>query len=130
MSIIINILILFFGLLILYQLNLAFFRVDIIEGLKNNSNKGYTSYNTNNPNNAMILAQKNAGNIEYLKDQMNSLLDFRETVKKIDTRVNDLSNQVDELILSQKMSASENFPSEPPVISGALEEDEDIQVTM
>jgi hypothetical protein len=128
MSIIINILILFFGLLIIYHLNLAFFRVDIVEGLKNKSKSKYKSYDSKNPNNAMILAQQNAGNIEFLKSQLDLVLDFRENMNSLNTRVNDLSRQVDELVLAQKTYASENFPSEPPVISGAVEED--IQVTM
>ena len=124
MSIVINILILFFGLLILYQINLAIFHVVTIEGLENNSNSEFKPYDTNDPNNVMILAQQNAGNIQYLKSQMDFVLEFREKMKNIDTRINDLSTQVDEIIMTQKTYASENLPSEPPVVTGAVEEEE------
>lgn len=130
MSIIINILIVFFGLLILYQINLAVFKIGIIEGLENNSNTKYKEYDMNNPNNAMILAQQNAGNIEYLKSQIDLVLDFRGKINNIDTRINDLSKQVDDLVLAQKTYASETFPSEPPVVTGAVEEEEEEVVMM
>lgn len=124
MSIIINILIVFFGLLILYQIILAKFKIGIVEGLENNSNTKYKEYDMNNPNNAMILAQQNAGNIEYLKSQIDLVLDFRGKINNIDTRINDLSKQVDDLVLAQKTYTSETFPSEPPVVTGAVEEEE------
>ena len=56
----VNVLIVFFIILIVYQIILA---TKIVEGLKNNNNKKYKPY----PPNALILAQQNAGNIEYLK---------------------------------------------------------------
>ena len=57
----VNVLIVFFLLLILYQIFLAYF--NCVEGLDN-----YQNYDLNNPNNALILAQQNAGNIEFLKN--------------------------------------------------------------
>ena len=54
--------------LIVYQIILA--NYNVIEGLKNkNSNKEYKDY----PPNALILAQQNAGNIEYLKKKTDDL---------------------------------------------------------
>lgn len=126
MSIIINILVLFFALLILYQLNLAFFRIGVVEGLENNSSPSYKEYDTNDPNNALILAQQNAGNIQFLKSQMDFVLEFRDRINKMDTRINDLSTQVEEVILAQKSYASEKLPAEPPVITGAVEEEEEV----
>ena len=61
---IINILIVFFIILIIYQIFLAHFSNNVIEGLEN-----YKEYDTNDPNNVMILAQQNAGNIEVLRKQ-------------------------------------------------------------
>jgi len=117
--------VLFFALLVLYQLNLAFFRIGLVEGLENNSKPSFQEYNTNDPNNALILAQQNAGNIEFLKSQIDFVLEFRDRINKMDTRVNDLTTQVEELVLSQKSLASEKLPEEPPVITGAVEEEEE-----
>ena len=61
---IINLLIIIFIILITYQIFLAHFSNSIIEGLED-----YKDYDTNDPNNVMILAQQNAGNIEVLKQE-------------------------------------------------------------
>ena len=61
----VNILVLFFIILIGYQIILA---NHIIEGLES-----YQPYDTNNPANALILAQQNAGNIEYIKQRLDSV---------------------------------------------------------
>ena len=53
----INTLIIFFIILIGYQIILGNY---ILEGLENN--QSYQQYDTNNPSNALILAQQNAGN--------------------------------------------------------------------
>jgi hypothetical protein len=94
----IKLLIVFFTCLIGYQLFLALFNSasmtqvidfmggkgsgnrwfpDLIEGLENSSTE-YKDYNTddpNNPNSSLILSQQNAGNIEVLKDSMQTQID-------------------------------------------------------
>lgn len=72
MQIIVQILILFFCSLILYQTVLATREIKhyLQEGFQDASQ--YKEYNTsdpNNPNGAMILSQQNAGNIDYLKNK-------------------------------------------------------------
>ena len=57
----VNILILFFTILVIYQIFLAYSGYSIIEGLTSD-NTEYQPYNTNDPNNALILSQQNAGN--------------------------------------------------------------------
>ena len=42
-----------------------------MEGLEN-----YKEYDTNDPNNVMILAQQNAGNIEVLRKQFDNISYF------------------------------------------------------
>ena len=61
-----------------------------IEGLETQSQK-YKPYNLNNPNNTLILAQQNAGNIQVLKKQMDDVLDLNKEVKKTTKKV--LSNK-------------------------------------
>lgn len=109
----INFLICFFLLLIIYQIFLAYFT--IIEGLENQ----YRNYDTNDPNNVMILAQQNAGNIEFLKTQMNNLIGLEKKVQDISANYAGLEQRVDDLILEQKLYSQKVLPSETPEITGA-----------
>ena len=59
-------------MLIFYQIFLAYFGNSIMEGYENKDE--YKPYDTNNPDNALILAQQNAGNIIVLKGQMDEIL--------------------------------------------------------
>jgi hypothetical protein len=110
----INILILFFIVLILYQILLA---NNIIEGLENQ----YQAYNTNNPNNALILAQQNAGNISYLKQKLDSIQNLDQEVQDISGNVVALQSQVAGLVQQQQQYATQlsGGTGNPPQITGA-----------
>ena len=108
----VNFLICFFILLIIYQIFLAYF--NIIEGLDNQ----YKEYNNNDPNNAMILAQQNAGNIEVLKGQIDGLLGLDKKVQDISANYANLQDQVDQIIQEQKNYSEQMLPSETPEITG------------
>jgi flagellar basal body rod protein FlgB len=110
----INILILFFIVLILYQILLA---NNIIEGLENQ----YQAYNTNNPNNALILAQQNAGNISYLKQRLDSIQNLDQEVQDISGNVVALQSQVAGLVQQQQQYATQlsGGTGNPPQITGA-----------
>lgn len=109
----VNILILFFLFLILYQIFLA---NNIIEGLENQ----YQSYDTNNPNNAFILAQKNAGNIAYLKERIDSMenSDINQEIQDLSGNVQTLQTQVNGLVQAQQQYASQMTGGSPPQITG------------
>jgi len=109
-----RLLILFFILLIVYQLFLAYFKNNIIEGLTGQ----YQPYDTNNPDNVMILAQQNAGNIEVLKQQLDSLMGLNKEVQDISGNLVTLQQQVYNLVQSQQSYATQMAPSTPPNISG------------
>jgi hypothetical protein len=108
---IVNTLVLFFIFLILYQLSVSWF---FEEGFQNT----YQPYDMNNPNNAMILAQQNAGNIEYLKQQLNSLMGLQNEVTDISSNVVTLNNQVSALTQQQQGLATGLVGSSPPNITG------------
>jgi len=110
----IYLLIAFFTLLIIYQLFLEYFYGTIIEGMDNE----YQDYNTNDPNNVMILAQQNAGNIQVLKQQLDSLLGLEQQVKDISGNVILLQQQVNDLVQAQQNYATQMAPSTTPDISG------------
>ena len=103
MRLVIKIMILFFSLLIISQIFLAHF--NYYEGFE--SNNGYQQYNMNDPNNVLILAKQNAGNIEFLKEQVDSLNKLKTTVDDLSVRVTNLEQNVVDLMQQQKDYANE-----------------------
>jgi hypothetical protein len=123
----IKILIIFFTFLIGYQLFLALFsftkKDNLVEGLKNNSTNIYQPYNTNDPNNSLILAQQNAGNIEVLKGRVDALDGVNSRVDQMQQNINSMQTQIDALVQQQANYATELAGSEPLTITG-INEDE------
>lgn len=111
-SYLINTLIIFFCILIVWQLFLA--NNIIIEGLDTQ----YNAYNTNNPSNALILAQQNAGNISFIKQQLDSVQGVVKQVQDLSGNVQDLQNQVNGLVQSQEEYATQMTGGSAPVITG------------
>jgi len=110
----INILILFFIILVGYQLILA---SHVIEGLENNDD--FKPYDLNNPNNALILSQQNAGNINFLKKRIDSVQGINQQVQDLSGNVTALQDQVNGLITAQKDYSSQMLGDTPPDITGA-----------
>jgi len=114
MCILINILICFFVFLIVYQIVLE---NNLIEGFT----KQYKEYDKNNPNNALILAQQNAGNIEYLKERIGDVQGLYRQVQDISGNVVTLQDQVNGLVQAQKDYADQMTGGTPPEITGAVD---------
>ena len=114
----INILILFFIILVGYQLILA---SHVIEGLENNDD--FKPYDMNNPNNALILSQQNAGNINFLKKRMDTVLGFNQQVQDLSGNVATLQGQVNDLITAQKEYSTQMLGDTPPDITGAVSDE-------
>ena len=117
----VNILVIFFIVLISYQIILA---NNIVEGLDN-----YQPYDTNNPSNALILAQQNAGNIEYIKQRLDSVQNLSQEVQDISGNVVTLQNQVNQLVSSQQQYATQMTGGTPPNITGAVSSTSDTSDT-
>jgi|LakMenEpi03Aug12_release.lakeMendotaPanAssembly.Ray.scaffolds.fasta_scaffold1577479_1 hypothetical protein len=115
----VNILILFFIIIISYQLILA---NHVTEGLANNTpNKSYQPYNSNDP---MILAQQNAGNIAFLKDRLDSLQNINQMVQDLSGNVEVLQQQVNGLVTTQQQYSTQlTGGNTPPTISGATSDE-------
>lgn len=124
MLLLINILIILFILILSYQIFLAHF-YNFLEGLEN-----YQEYDKNDPNNAMILAQQNAGNIEVLRKSLDDLTGIKKEVEDISGNVVTLTGQVNDLVQAQQDYISQVTPAEPPEITGAVEEEEDIDTSV
>jgi hypothetical protein len=115
----VNILIVFFILLIVHQIILA---NHIIEGLENDSD--YKSYDTNNPANALILSQQNAGNIEYIKQRLDTVQGMYQQVQDLSGNVQNLQGQMEQLIEANQQYTTQMVGSTPPEITGTGSESE------
>ena len=107
----VNILIIFFLILISYQIILG---NNIIEGLDNNNS--YQQYNSQDP---LILAQQNAGNIEYLKGRIDDVQGMYKQVQDLSGNVIALQEQVNGLVTAQQDYATQMTGGVAPEISGA-----------
>ena len=129
LRIIINVLILFFIVLIGYQLILA--NCSIVEGMKTSDpsqqKQSYKSYDSNNQSNALILAQQNAGNIGYINQQMDNVQNMRGEFLDLSNNVQVLQTQVNGLVDSQQQYASQLTGGSAPTITGSTSDggDED-----
>jgi hypothetical protein len=119
----IKILIVFFICLIGYQLFLALTKQDnLVEGLENNTTTDeYKPYNTNDPNNALILSQQNAGNIEVLKGRVDGLDGVKSRVDTMQQNIDSMQVQIDALVQQQADYANDLAGSEPVTITGTEE---------
>jgi uncharacterized coiled-coil protein SlyX len=103
----INILIIFFIILLTYQVILAFSTTNtLIEGLENegttnSSTQEYKPYNLNDPNNSLILSQQNAGNIEVLRGRIDKFDGVKEQVDTMQQEIDSMQVQMDALVQQQ-----------------------------
>ena len=123
----VNLLIIFFIILIFYQIFLAYFENSIMEGYENN--KEYKPYDTNDPNNALILAQQNAGNIDVIKGQLDKMLGINQEVQDLSSNVVRLQQQMDDLVQAQNDYANDLTGGVEPEITGTGEEEEEVTET-
>lgn len=138
----INILIIVFIVIIISQLISYFFiNNNLIEGMEttdtsnttdttNTTTTEYQPYNVNDPNNALILSQQNAGNINYLKERIDELAESKKDIDDLKQSVSLMQTQIDGIVQQQADFGTQLAGSEPPTITGTesatvpLEEDE------
>lgn len=114
----VKILIIFFTLLLIYQLFLATFE-KIREGVENSKvYKEYDKNDSSNTNSAMILAQQNAGNIEFLKEQISGLNLLDKKVTDLSVSVVGLNEQINQIGKQQALQAQTLVGSQPLEITG------------
>lgn len=110
----ITILIVFFMILLFYQSYLCIFQEKMREGLESE----YKPYDTNDPNNALILGQQNAGNIEYLKQRIASLETIEKEVNDMSLNLISVNEQIQGLIQQQQQAATQLVGSTPLTVTG------------
>ena len=113
----IQFLVLFFIILISYQVFLACSKRNLIEGMESSSTE-FAPYDTNNPANALILAQQNAGNINYLKGRLDEMETMKTTVDSLSQQVDQLNQQMAGLVQQQSDLGQSLAGTTPPTITG------------
>lgn len=130
-----QILIVLFSSLIMYQLYLNYLKNSLIEGLESNNNTSnsedtntYKPYNLSDPNNSLILAQQNAGNIEVLKGRIDNLDGVKKRVDDMQQSIDMMQTQIDGLVQQQADYAQEIAGSQPIEVTGTGQENvEDVE---
>ena len=146
---IINFLIVFFIFLIIYQIFLAYFKSSIVEGMMDvvptiaptftptaapsnqmlpnlTINQVYRQYDKKIADNTFMLAQQNAGNIEYLKQRIDAVQGMYQQVQDLSGNVQLLQTQVDGLLQAQQDYANQMTGGSAPEITGAVDESGDM----
>lgn len=124
-------LIIFFASIVLYNWIQWMISNKMIEGMDNGSNNAsknannYEPYDKNDPNNCMILAQQNAGNIDYLKSRMDEVANVKNDVNTMQQSMNSMQVQLDGLVQQNSNIASEIAGGSEPVNVSGLEKDDD-----
>ena len=113
MKLLVNLLILSFIVLLAYQIFSHLFYDNLMEGLENSSLE-YKPY----PADPMILAQQNAGNIEYLKQQIAGLENMQKEVNDISLNLISVNEQIQGLIQQQQQAATQLVGNTPLTITG------------
>ena len=139
-------LIIFFIIVIIYQIFLAHFQKKNIEGMMdviptispqfiptNNPvsspvnemlpnltfTQVYKQYDKQISHNTFMLAQQNAGNIEYLKQRIEDVMGLKNQIQDLSGNVAALQSQVNGLVTAQQQYATQISGSSAPQISGA-----------
>lgn len=117
---IVNIGIVFFILLILYQI---FANVGEIEGMENTSTTAeYQDYNQDDP---LILSKQNAANIDVLKGRVDELGDVKKKVDDLGLNVDNINDQILQLMQQQEDLINSSVGDKPLEVTGTSEEEEE-----
>lgn len=115
-----------FLFLFLYQIFLAIFPDNLIEGLETQqttttTTTDYQPYNVSDPNSSLILAQQNAGNIEVLKGRIDKFDGVKERIDTMQQNMDSMQIQIDQLVQQQADYAVELAGDTPPEVTGTDE---------
>ena len=114
-----------FSLLFLHQIVLTLFPDKVIEGLENETKttttNEYQPYNVSDPNNSLILAQQNAGNIEVLKGRVDKFDGVKEKIDTMQQNIDSMQVQMDSLVQQQADFAVDLAGDTPVTVSGTEE---------
>lgn len=113
----------------------------VVEGMENVEDKEgdgegngegeakYVPYDLKGTDKALMLAQQNAGNINYLKQRVEESSALREKVDEMKSSMDAMQIQINGLVQQQAEYAQELAGSAPPTITGTNLVDEDSDAT-
>lgn len=117
-----QLLIAFFVVLVGHQVWLRFREKGVVEGLTTattTTDKKYQPYNLEND--PMILAKQNAGNIDFLKQRVDTLEGINQKVADLTVRVDTIQTQLNDVVTAQTEYSKQVTGANTPEISGATE---------
>ena len=92
---------------------------DLVEGLENDAKTTeYKEYNTNDPNNALILSQQNAGNIEVLRGRIDELDGVNPKLNTMQSSMDSMQTQIDALVQQQADLGTQLAGDTPVEVTG------------
>ena len=116
------VIVLFFIFLIVYQLCVYYLALNASYGMYEGFDSKYEEYNfAQMPTDSMQLAEQNAKNISYLKEQIeneSSTEMLAQKIQDLSGNIATLTQQMQDLINAQQSYAENNLPQDPPDISG------------
>jgi len=127
-------LIVFFISLFIYQIILAFYPSSIIEGMESNnktkdksknSDKSYGTMYEEYPTDPLILGKLNAGNIQYLKGQIDTITTNTNDINQMQSNIDQLQQQVSDLSTQMNQLSQSLISSESPDTSSVAEYSKD-----
>lgn len=111
-------------LIILILLYIIIYYSSIKEGLDSNIEyKNYDKKCLSPEQSAFMLAEQNAGNIEYLKQQVNRITELDKQIKDMSGNIVTLNEQVIGLVNQQSQAASQLVGNKPIQTSGLSSEE-------
>lgn len=123
-------LIVFFISLFIYQIILAFYPK--IEGMETNNkskdkskDKSYGTMYEEYPTDPLILGKLNAGNIQYLKGQIDTISTNTTEINQIQSTIDELQQQVSDLSTQMNQLSQSLISSESPDTSSVAGYSED-----
>ena len=87
--------------------------------MNNDNTAKYMPYDTNNPNNVLILTQQNSGNIAYLKEKMDGVDGLKQKVDDLSSQVDSLNQQIQAFNQENASNASKLVGDQPLSVSGS-----------
>ena len=112
--VLIYLLIAFFVSMFLYQLFLAVKNNKLIEGMDNNTSEDGDITYKDYAKDPLILGQQNAGNIQFLKQRLDSISTDSSDIDKMQTTIDALQQQVNDLGTQIGELGSNMISSTPP----------------
>ena len=119
-----TLLIILFTSIILYKIIIFVLKLNSIEGMENETETESDEYQPYDPNDTLILAKQNAGNIEYLKKRMDDVSGVKNDVDTVKQDIQTIQIQMDSLLQQQSDMAVELSGGEEPIAVDGLDDEE------